>query len=209
MKKSTAKKAFALTLVLAIAAFELVCAAGSLAESSADAEPPPEAIVTPEVERVVIESDHAQDAEIVNVTRPEVTINQYQWPDETLRTMAKFLYSFDTFRDKFLASGVVVNRVFCGMTKDDGTPYWGDGTVEGTITKRGEFEFYNPKAKVTEENLEWAEFMLDVHATRNLTKKYTGYIFPSNVIYLGWTADGQLAAYVKLGGKPFIFDNTK
>ena len=209
MKRTTVKRAAALAIVLAIAAFELMCAAGSSAEGSADTEPPPAPTVTPEVEIVVIESDPAQDAEIGGVERPKVTINEYQWSEETLRTMAKFLYSFDTFRDKFLASGVVVNRWLSGMTKDDGTPLWGKGTPESVITQRGEFAFYNPKARVTEENLEWAEFMLNVHATRNLTKKYTGYVFPSNVIYLGWLPDGQLAAYVNLGGNPFIYDNTK
>ena len=121
MKRNLAKKAFALALVLSIAAFELLCAAGSLAEGSADAEPPPAAVVTPEVEYVVINSDPAQDAEVVNVPRPEVTINQYQWSEETLQTMARFLYAFDTFRDKFLASGIVVNRWLSGMTKPNGT----------------------------------------------------------------------------------------
>lgn len=209
MKRTTAKRASVLAIVLAIAAFELLCAAGSLAEGSADAEPPPAAVVTPEVEYVVINSDPAQDAEVVNVPRPEVTINQYQWSDETLQTMARFLYAFDTFRDKFLASGIVVNRWLSGKTKPDGTPLWGKGTPESVITQRGEFAFYNPKARVTDENLEWAEFMLNVHTTRDLTKKYTGYAFPCNVIYLGWTAEGQLAAYVNLGGEPFIYDNTK
>ena len=203
MKKTTAKRAAVLAIVLAIAAFELLCAAGSLAEGSADAEPPPAAVVTPEVEYVVINSDPAQDAEVVNVPRPEVTINQYQWSEETLQTMARFLYAFDSFKEKFLAGGVVMNRWMCGKTAPDGTPYFGEGTLESVITQRGEFECYDRKARVTDRNLDYAEFIMNVHATRFLTGKYTGYIFPNNVLYLGWESDGRLAAYVTIDGEPF------
>ena len=200
------KKAVALVIVFAIAAFALMCTAGALAEEEdKEQDPAPAATVTPEVEMVVIDGDPATDAEIGSVERPVPTINQYQWTEETLRTMAKFLYSFDTGKEKFLASGVVVNRWLCGKTKADGTPYFGSGTIESVIKQPGEFECYDEKSRVTDYNMEYAEFCLNVHTTRNLTKLYTGYAFPNTVLYLGWEPDGRLAAYVNLGGEPFFF----
>ena len=203
------KKLTLLILVLAIAAFELFSAAAALAEGTTEpAEPPPVQTEQADPSVIVIEADPDDDAEIGSVERPTPTVYCYQWTQSTLDMFARGYWKLDTMEQKLAFTIVSVNRFLNAEKRSDGKLLFStDGSLEGVVTKFGEFEFYDPNSHISKDNLDLAEFFLNVCMTARLTKEYTGYAVPSTALYFGKTSDGKVALYAELGEPPIYVYN--
>ena len=68
------------------------------------------------------------------------------------------------------------------------------------MEQAGEFGFYDPDAPLTDENVALAELGLNAQMTYIMTKEYTGYIFPSTLLYMGFD-NGEAVFYSEIGGE--------
>ena len=197
------KKLTALVFVLAVAAFWIMSTAAALADGSTEPDEPPS--VPTETEIIVLECTPDEDAEVGAISRPMPTVYCYQWPQSTLDMFARGYWKLDTMEEKLAFTIVAINRYLNAAKRADGKLLFStNGTLEGVVTKAGEFEFYDPKAYVSKDNLDLAEWFLNACMTARLTKKYTGYAIPSNALYFGKTSEGKVALYVDLGEPPIL-----
>lgn len=190
------------TLVLAI--FQLLprqekAALGASEETPAQSSPI-ELSPTPEM----IEIELAEEMERVVVTPPIATVNSYDWSAETLKVFARGMYGLNSWDEKFGYVLTAVNRYLSGKLKEDGTPMFGDGTLEGIASQQREYNFYDKHAPITGENLDLADFMLNACFTYRLDGTYTGFPFPIGALYFGWTEDKRPAVYSEVRGTPFV-----
>lgn len=185
---------------VALMVFTLLITAGygMLAfHTAAYADEPPAPTVTPEpLQTIVIDVDPTPEPE--RVSRPQPVIYDYQIGKGHVETVARAMYGLDTTKEKLTFAFLVVNRLFCAEMRGDGQRLFPQDITE-VVEQAGEFEFYDPNAPVTKENLGLAELGLDIQMTAILTKEYTGYAFPSSLIYMGWE-NGEVAFYTERRG---------
>lgn len=162
----------------------------------ADAEPTP--TVTPELSHIFVISYEATP-EPERMPRPQPVINDYQIGKGYIETVARAMYGLDTANEKLAFAFLVVNRLYCEDQRVDGK-YLFARDITGIVKQAGEFEFYDPDAPVTDENMELAELGLNMQMTAYLTKQYTGYVFPPSLLYMGWE-NGEVVFYTERGGK--------
>ena len=89
----------------------------------------------------------------------------------------------NTSKEKLAFAFLVINRLFCDTQRKDGN-YLFKRDITGIVEQAGEFGFYDPDAPLTDENVALAELGLNVQMTYIMTKEYTGYIFPSTLLYM-------------------------
>jgi len=135
------------------------------------------------------------------VPRPQTVIYDYQISNSAVETVARAMYGLDTAQEKLAFAFLVINRLFCYDQRGDGK-YVFARDIAGIVEQAGEFEFFNPDAPLTDENLELAELGLNAQMTFIMTKAFTGYIFPSTLLYMGWE-NGEVVFYTERGGEPW------
>lgn len=137
--------------------------------------------------------------------KPIPTLCLYDWTPDEVETVARAMYGLNTSAEKFGFVGVAVNRFMCRTTREDGALIFGAGTLTSVVTQAKEFAFYSRKAPTTKENVELAEFYLNVHMTHYLTKAYTGYLFPTNALYFGWDENRNPVVRSSIGAEPLYY----
>lgn len=177
-----------------------ILATSRMSDTAALAEEAP--TQTPEAE--VIQMNAEETPEPDKMPRPIPTICCYDWTVAEVEAMARGFYGLDTSDEKFGFCGVVVNRFFSKALRLDGKLLFGDGTFIGVIEQQDEFRFYDKEAPATKENMELAEYFMNVHTTARLTNAYTGYAFPGTALYFGWY-DGVPVVYTELHGEPIFY----
>jgi len=163
----------------------------AMADEAAPPSPTPEPLST-----IVILADPTPAPD--KVPRPQPAVYDYGYGANAIEPVARGMYGLDTTKEKLAFAFVVVNRLFCQQTRGDGA-YVFARDVAGIVKQAGEFGFYDPDAPLTDENLGLAKLGLNVQTTFILTKEYTGYIFPSTLLYMGF-ANGEAVFYTELGG---------
>jgi len=133
--------------------------------------------------------------------RPQAVVYDYKMGRTHIEAVARGMYGLDTPAEKFGFAFLVVNRACCTEKRADGK-YLFARTIAEIVAQPGEFDFYDPGAPLTDENLDYAEFAINVQLTSILTKEYTGYAFPSTLLYMGWE-NGEVVFYTERGGEPF------
>lgn len=137
----------------------------------------------------------------VPIPRPAATVYDYQLGEDAINAVARGMWGLDTQNEKAGFACLVINRAFCGKTREDGTALFGNGIV-GVVEKENEFLFYNPDAPVTAQNYDYAEYCLNAQITYWFTKKYTGIVFPTTLLYMGWD-NGEACFYTERGADPW------
>lgn len=166
--------------------------------TAAYADEPPAPTATPEpLQTIVIEAEPTPEPE--QFPRPQPVIYDYGIGKAHLETVAKAMYGLDTAQEKLGFAFLVVNRLYCDELRADGKRLFAQD-ITGVVQQAGEFDFYDPDATVTEENLELAELGLNIQLTAILTKQYTGYVFPPSLLYMGWE-NGEVVFYTERGGE--------
>ena len=163
----------------------------AMADEAAPPPPTPEPLAT-----IVILADPTPAPE--RVPRPQTAVYDYGYGADAIEPVARGMYGLDTTQEKLAFAFVVVNRLFCRQTRGDGA-YVFARDVAGIVKQAGEFDFCDPDAPITDENRGLAKLGLNVQTTFILTKQYTGYIFPSTLLYMGF-ANGEAVFYTELGG---------
>lgn len=156
--------------------------------------PTPEPLAT-----IVIEAEPTPTP--YKMARPQTVVYDYQIGGSYIETVARAMYGLDTAQEKLAFAFLVINRLFCYEQRGDGK-YLFARDITGIVEQAGEFEFYDPDAPLTDENLELAELGLNAQMTFIMTKQYTGYIFPSTLLYMGWE-NGEVVFYTEIGGEPW------
>ena len=156
--------------------------------------PTPESLAT-----IVIEAEPTPTP--YRVARPQTVVYDYQIGRSYIETVARAMYGLDTAQEKLGFAFLVINRLFCYEQRADGA-YVFARTITGIVEQAGEFEFYDSDAPLTDENLELAELGLNAQMTFIMTKQYTGYIFPSTLLYMGWE-NGEVVFYIEIDGEPW------
>ena len=160
---------------------------------------------TPTPEVIVITPNPMPTPEPEKIERPQKVVYSYQWTQETIDMFARGYWKLDTLEEKLAFTIVSVNRFLNADKRSDGKLLFStDGTLKGVVTKAGEFEFYDPESHLSKDNQDLAEFFLNVCMTARLTKEFTGYAVPSNALYFGKTASGEVALYANLGEAPIF-----
>ena len=166
------------------------------AAALADEAPTPTA--TPEqVQTIVISMEPTPEPE--RVARPKPVIFDYQIGKSHIETVARAMYGLNTAKEKLSFAFLVINRLYSNELRANGK-YLFARDISGIVKQPGEFDFYNPDAPITDENLELAELGLNAQMTAYFTKQYTGYIFPTTLLYMGWE-NGSVVFYTERGGE--------
>ena len=166
------------------------------AAALADEEVAPTATPVP-LQTIVISMEQTPEPE--RVPRPQPVIYDYRIGKSHIETVARAMYGLDTAKEKLTFAFLVVNRLFCDELRADGKRLFAQD-VTGIVKQAGEFAFYNSDAPVTDENMELAELGLNIQMTAYLTKQYTGYAFPTSLVYMGWE-NGEVLFYTERGEK--------
>jgi len=186
--------------MLALAALTVIAAGyGLLAYSTAamaDEEPLP--TITPEPPAtIVIQAEPAPTPG--RVPRPQAVVYDYSIGRSYIETVARGMYGLNTAKEKLAFAFLVINRLFCDTQRKDGN-YLFARDITGIVEQAGEFGFYDPDAPLTDENIALAELGLNAQMTYIMTKEYTGYIFPSSLLYMGFD-NGEAVFYSEIGGE--------
>ena len=131
--------------------------------------------------------------------RPQAVIYDYHIGRSYIETVARGMYGLNTTKEKLAFAFLVINRLFCDAQRKDGN-YLFARDITGIVEQAGEFDFYDPDAPLTDENLELAELGINAQMTFIMTKEYTGYIFPSTLLYMGFD-NGEAVFYSEIGGE--------
>jgi hypothetical protein len=166
------------------------------AAARAGEEPTPTATPEP-LQTIVISFEATPEPE--RMPRPKPVIHDYQIGKDHVESVARAMYSLDTAKEKLAFAFLVINRLYCDDLRADGKRLFAQD-ISGIVKQSGEFGFYNPDAPVTDENLELAELGLNIQMTAILTKQYTGYVFPTSLLYMGWE-NGEVVFYAERGGE--------
>jgi len=187
------KRTLALTALTVIAA-----GYGLLAyHSAAMADEAPLPTVTPEpLATIVMQIEPTPTPD--RVPRPQPVIYDYRIGRSYIETVARGMYGLNTTKEKLAFAFLVINRLFCDEQRKDGN-YLFARDITGIVEQAGEFGFYDPDAPLTDENLELAELGMNAQMTFIMTKEYTGYIFPSTLLYMGFD-NGEAVFYSEIGG---------
>lgn len=151
---------------------------------------------------VVFTNDESEPA-YTNGKRPIAVVYDYQIGVSFVESVARGMYGLDTPKEKIGFACLVVNRIFCNLLRADGKPIFPKNITQ-CVEQPGEFLFYRADAPVTDENYALAEYIINAQFTFIMTKQYTGYIFPSTMLYMGWV-DGDVVYYMERGGDPWRY----
>lgn len=166
------------------------------AAALADEAPTPSA--TPEqLQAIVISMEPTPEPE--RVARPQPVIYDYHIGKSHIETVARAMYGLDTAKEKLSFAFLVVNRTYCKKLRADGKHLFAQD-ISSVVKQAGEFGFYSVDAPITDENMELAELGLNVQMTAYFTKEFTGYIFPTTLLYMGWE-NGNIVFYTERGGE--------
>lgn len=189
------KRIIALTLLILLTV-ELAQAAFTSAARAEMPEP------TPEPNNVVsigIEPTPSPEPQ----SRPTAVIHDYHVGADQIEAVARGMWGLNTTVEKRGFAFLVVNRTYCTQLRADGKREWAD-SIKGNVEKPGEFFFYDEDAPVSKENYELAELYINAQTTYILTKEYTGYPFPSTMLFMAW--DGETMSFMtERGGEPWYY----
>ena len=136
------------------------------------------------------------------VPRPQAVVYDYSIGRSYIETVARGMYGLNTAKEKLVFAFIVINRIFCDTQRKDGN-YLFARDITGIVEQAGEFGFYDPDAPLTDENVALAELGLNAQMTYIMTKEYTGYIFPSTLLYMGFD-NGEAVFYYEIGGEAWM-----
>lgn len=162
----------------------------------------PEPTPTPEAVQVVdIALEPKPSAEPQK--RPQPVINNYHIGSDHIEAVARGMWGLNTDEEKRGFTFLIVNRTYCPQLRADGAREW-PTSIKGNVEMPGEFFFYDPDAPVSEENYKLAELYINAQITFILTKAYTGYPFPSTMLFMAW--DGETLCFMtERGGEPWYY----
>lgn len=137
------------------------------------------------------------------IDRPQPVIYDYHTGKDSIEAVARGFWGLNTDTEKRGFAFVVVNRTYSSQLRTDGTREWAD-SIRGNVEQSGEFFFYDHDAPVSKENYKLAELYINAQTTYILTKSYTGYPFPSTMMFMAW--DGESLSFTtERGGKPWYY----
>lgn len=136
--------------------------------------------------------------------RPQAVINDYHMGSQHIEAVARGMWGLNTTAEKRGFAFLVVNRTYCSQLRADGKREWAD-SIKGNVEKPGEFFFYDPEAPVSKENYELAELFINAQTTYILTQQYTGYPFPSTMLFMSWDGD-KMSFMTERGGEPWVYE---
>lgn len=192
-----------LTLIIAILALcGLAVFVGRHAYAIA-VQPDPPPTPTPVTTVALIIVDAIETPPPTAISRPDAIIYDYGIEASTIETVARALYGINDEQDKIGATCMFVNRAYCDILRADGKRLF-PASISGVVKQPGEIDFYNPDAPVTPANYSLAEYTINAQITYILTKQYTGIVFPTNLLYMGFDDDGAVF-YTVLGGEPWRY----
>lgn len=191
------KRMITLTLLILLT-FEL----GNAAFASAARAEMPEPTPTPSPLQVIdITVDPTPSAEPQG--RPSAVINDYHTGSQHIEAVARGMWGLNTDAEKRGFAFLVVNRTYCSQLRADGKREWAD-SIKGNVEQPGEIFFYDRDAPVSKENYELAELYINAQTTYILTKVYTGYPFPSTMLFMTWDGD-KMSFMTERGGEPWVY----
>ena len=161
----------------------------------------PDPTPTPSISIIVINANDTPEPE--SIDRPQAVVYDYGIETSTIETVARALYGINDEQDKIGATCMFVNRAYCDTLRADGKRLF-PASISGVVKQPGEVGFYNPNAPVTSANYALAEYAINAQITYIMTKQYTGIVFPSNLIYMGFD-DGGAVFYTERGGDPWRY----
>ena len=170
---------------------------------------PAAAILDQEPQVVTIKG--AEQSATKKAPRPVPTIHEYNISQTTIEKYARAFWGLNTASEKFAFAGIAVHRAMCAEKTASGAYRFPSASYDrfaGVVTS-SEFEFYREDAPASKANIELARLYINVHLTMTLTKDYTGYVFPSWALYMGWTSDRTCAVYDNIGGNEFLVKRGK
>lgn len=191
---------YGLKRILALTAFTFIAAGYGLMayHTAAMAEEEPAPTVTPEpIATIILQAEPAPTPG--RVPRPQAVVYDYHIGRSYIETVARGMYGLNTAKEKLAFAFLVINRLFCDTQRKDGN-YLFARDITAIVEQAGEFGFYSPDAPLTDENVALAELGLNVQMTFLMTKEYTGYIFPSTLLYMGFDK-GEAVFYSEIGGE--------
>jgi hypothetical protein len=184
--------------VLLLLTFKLAHVAYASAARAEMPEPTP----TPEPQAVVNLSVEPTDSP-KPMQRPQPTIHDYHVGRDHIEAIARGMWGLNTDEEKRGFTFLIVNRTYCPQLRADGAREWPD-SIKGNVEMPGEFFFYDSDAPVSEANYKLAELYINAQITFILTKEYTGYPFPSTMLFMAW--DGESLYFMtERGGEPWYY----
>ena len=174
----------------------------SVAFASAARAEMPEPTPTPDLQMIVNMSLEPTDSPKPQ-QRPQPVINDYHVGRSHIEAVARGMWGLNTDEEKRGYAFLIVNRTYSSMMRADGTREF-DDNIKGNVEQPGEFFFYDPDAPVTEANYKIAELYINAQITFILTKEYTGYPFPSTMLFMA--LDGETLCFMtERGGDPWHY----
>lgn len=191
-------KRIILLLLLTILAVELI----HYALVPAPAAEMPAATPTPTpLQTVVITAAETPKPE--RMTRPQAVIYDYHVGVDSIEAVARGMWGLNTGAEKRGFAFLVVNRMMSQRVRADGKREFATG-IKGIVEQPGEFFFYDPDAPASDANMEIAELYINAQLTYILTKQYTGFAFPSTMLFMSW--DGKTMSFMaEPDGEPWHY----
>lgn len=191
------KRLITLTLLILLA----IKLASTAFETAARAEMP-EPTPTPEPLPIVNISVEPTDSPKPQ-RRPQPVIYDYHVGSSHIEAVARGMWGLNNEDEKRGFAFLIVNRTYCKLLNADGSRVWANN-IKGNVVMPGEFFFYDEDAPVTEANYKLAELYINAQITFILTKEYTGYPFPSTMLFMAW--DGETLCFMtERGGEPWYY----
>lgn len=161
-----------------------------------------EPLPTP-VQTVIITIEATPAHSQAHMQRPQAVIYDYRVGRDHIEAVARGMWGLNTSTEKRGFAFVIANRTMCQRLRADGKREFAN-SIKGNVEQPGEFFFYNADAPVTEENYELAELYINAQLTYLMTKKYTGYAFPSTMLFMNW--DGESLSFAaEVDGEPWYY----
>ena len=135
--------------------------------------------------------------------RPQAVIYDYHVGTGNIEAVARGMWGLNTGAEKRGFAFLIVNRMMSHRMRADGKPEFAAGIKE-IVEQPGEFFFYNPDAPASDANMELAELYINAQLTYILTKQYTGFAFPSTMLFMSW--DGNALSFMmEPDGEPWYY----
>lgn len=190
------KRAVIIISLMIFLALELIHLFAFPSAHAAEPDPTPEPVAT-----VMIKQSRTKTTD--PITKPKAVIYDYHVGVDQINAVARGMWGLNTDSEKRGYAFLVVNRTLSNATDADGNRLF-DGTIGGNAARTDEFFFYDADAPVSDRNYELAKLYINAQLTFLITKAYTGYPFPSTMLYMQW--DGETLSFTTdLGEEPWYY----
>ena len=137
------------------------------------------------------------------IDRPTPVIYDYHVGKSHIDAVARGMWGLNSEDEKRGFAFLIVNRTYSRRMRADGQREFADN-IKGNVEQPGEFFFYDPDAPASAENCALAELYINAQITFILTKEFTGYPFPSTMLFMAW--DGETLCFMtERGGEPWYY----